>query len=233
MLMTRVAAVCISLAILLAPVTGCFSNSEDFPSVPPEDLQINPSPLVGAVLQEVEFMASSPMSVHVPYLVREAGSEFFTNGTTLDFAAPGILTIEMIAPSNIGSAFFLLGKEGAFHGSEMPFVRDSNQSWSELFGSEGFLQGPYSWVEHPVARENRSGFSVEEGSMHGSGLIDGLSAFEWLEAFADPDSGYNERWGPFTLNDPNYMRAAEYVEGYLSGMGWDAEIHRYWISDFS
>jgi hypothetical protein len=226
--MTRVAAVCISLAILLAPVTGCFSDSEGYYRVPPGDLQVSPSPLVGAILQEVEFTASSPMSVHVPYLVRDGGSEFFTNGTTLVFEDAGSQTIEMIAPSNIGSAFFLLGETGA-----SGQLKDSNQSWSELFETVAFLDGPLSWVEHPVVRENRSGFSVEEGSMHGTGIIDGLSAFEWLEAFADPDSGYNERWGPFTLNDPNYMRAAEYVQGYLSGMGWDAEIHRYWISDFS
>ncbi|MAK95494.1 MAG: hypothetical protein CL994_04030, partial [Euryarchaeota archaeon] len=81
--MTRVAAVCMSLAILLAPITGCFSNSEGVSSVPPEDLQVSPSPLVGATLQDVEFIASSPMSVHVPYLVRQDGADFFTNGTTL------------------------------------------------------------------------------------------------------------------------------------------------------
>jgi hypothetical protein len=231
--MARVAALCVSLVILLAPVTGCFSDSEGISRIPSGDLQVNPSPLVGALLQEVHFTASSSMSVHVPYLVREDGSEFFTNGTTLVFDAPGSLTIEMIAPSNIGSAYFILGGTEGFQDSGMMYIRDSNQSWSELFETDDFMQGPYSWLELPVVRENRSGFSVEEGSLHGTGIIDGLSAFEWLESFADPDSGYNERWGPFTLNDPNYMRAAEYVQGYLSGMGWDAEIHRYWISDFS
>ena len=115
-------------------------------------------------MQDVEFIASSPMSVHVPYLVRQDGADFFTNGTTLNFASPGSVTIEMIAPSNIGSAFFILGNEGAFQDSEKPYIRESNQSWSDLFGDDGVLQGQYSLFEHPVVRENRSGFSVEEGS---------------------------------------------------------------------
>ncbi len=123
--MTRVAAVCMSLAILLAPVSGCFSDSEGASSILPGDLQVNPSPLVGAILQEVEFIATSPMSVHVPYLVREGAADLFTNGTTLHFSSSGSLTIEMIAPSNIGSAFFILGSEESFQAPGMPFIRES------------------------------------------------------------------------------------------------------------
>ena len=164
-------------------------------------------------MQEVEFIATSPMSVHVPYLVREGAADFFTNGTTLHFSSSGSLTIEMIAPSNIGSAFFILGSEESFQAPGMPFIRESNQSWEDLFASDGFQEGPYSWVEHPVVRENRTGFTEEDGAMHGTGMIDGLSAFEWLEEFADPETGYNERWGPFTLYDANYMRAVDYLQG--------------------
>ena len=232
--MTRVAAVCLALVIMAAPVTGCFSGSDGVEKIPPSDLEISPSPLSGASLQPVSFSASSPMSVHVPYLVKDDETGYFTNGTTLRFESPGTETIEMIAPPNIGSAFFLLGPPGVEfpHGNLIP-IRESNQSWTEFFGSEVFLSGPYSWVEHPVIRENRSGFTLEDGALHGTGLLDGLSAFEWLELFADPDSGYNDRWGPFTLYDPTYMRAVDYIQGYMAGMGWDAQIHRYWISDFN
>ena len=231
--MQRVTAVCVALVILSAPSTGCFSDSEENGVVPAGDLTISPALLVGAQLQSVEFSASSPMSVHVPYLVLDEGNGLFSNGTTLRFTNPGTQTIEMIAPPNIHSAFFLLGEQGSVIGSDDWPMRPSNQSWTDWFASDGYLQNPYSWVEHPVSRENRSGFTPEEGSLHGTGIIDGLTAFEWLEAFADPDSGYNERWGPFTLNDPTYMRAAEYLQGYLQGIGFDAQIHRYWISDFS
>ena len=232
-MMARVAVVCMSLVILLAPVTGCFSGSGGGSDIQSGDLQVSPSPLAGAMLQDVEFVADRAMSVYVPYLVREDGSEFFSNGTILVFDGPDSITIEMITPSNIGSAYFLLGTGEIFESPGISHIRDSNQSWSDLFESAEFMESQLSWLEHPVVRENRSGFSEDEGSMHGTGLIDGLSAFEWLEAFADPDSGYNERWGPFTLNDPNYMRAAEHVQEYLEGMGWDAEIHRYWLSDLS
>ena len=124
------------MAILLAPVSGCFSESEGGSIIPSGNLQINPSPLVGAMLQEVEFIATSPMSVHVPYLVREEGADLFTNGTTLHFSSSGSITIEMIAPSNIGSAFFILGSGGAFQAPGMPYIRDSNQSWKGFFASD-------------------------------------------------------------------------------------------------
>ena len=233
MAMQRVAVVLLALVTLSASSPGCFTNGEDAGVVPPEDLAVSPSQLVGAQLQYVEFSASSPMNVHVPYLVLDQGTGLFTNGTILHFDSSGSQTIEMIAPPNIRSAFFLIGKGDEFAASESWPIRESNQSWEEWFESEDFQDSPYSWLEHPVLRENRSGFSAEEGSLHGTGLIDGLSAFQWLEAFADPDSGYNERWGPFTLYDATYMRSVNYIEGYLSGMGWDAQIHRYWISDFN
>ena len=231
--MQRVAVVLLALVTLSASSPGCFTNGEDAGVVPPEDLAVSPSQLVGAQLQSVEFSASSPMNVHVPYLVLDQGTGLFTNGTILHFDSSGSQTIEMIAPPNIRSAFFLIGKGDEFAASESWPIRESNQSWEEWFESEDFQDSPYSWLEHPVLRENRSGFSADEGSHHGTGLIDGLSAFQWLEAFADPDSGYNERWGPFTLYDATYMRSVNYIEGYLSGMGWDAQIHRYWISDFN
>ena len=233
MAMQRVAVVLLALVTLSASSPGCFTNGEDAGVVPPEDLAVSPSQLVGAQLQYVEFSASSPMNVHVPYLVLDQGTGLFTNVTILHFDSSGSQTIEMIAPPNIRSAFFLLGKGDEFAASESWPIRESNQSWEEWFESEDFQDSPYSWLEHPVLRENRSGFSADEGSLHGTGLIDGLSAFQWLEAFADPDSGYNERWGPFTLYDATYMRSVNYIEGYLSGMGWDAQIHRYWISDFN
>ena len=233
MAMQRVAVVLLALVTLSASSPGCFTNGEDAGVVPPEDLAVSPSQLVGAQLQSVEFSASSPMNVHVPYLVLDQGTGLFTNGTILHFDSSGSQTIEMIAPPNIRSAFFLIGKGDEFAASESWPIRESNQSWEEWFESEDFQDSPYSWLEHPVLRENRSGFSADEGSHHGTGLIDGLSAFQWLEAFADPDSGYNERWGPFTLYDATYMRSVNYIEGYLSGMGWDAQIHRYWISDFN
>jgi hypothetical protein len=186
-------------------------------------------PLIGAQFQTVEVTVSSPMSVHIPYLVMDEQSGYVVNGTTLYFDGSGTASVEMLAPSNLNSTHFLLGKLGR---DTWP-LRATNQSWNEWFSSSEFEQSPYTYIEHPVARENDSAYTVEDGALHSTGLIDGLNVFEWLELFADPDSGYNERWGPFTLNDPTYMRAVNFMQGELQGMGYDAQVHRYWISDFS
>jgi hypothetical protein len=227
--MRRIAAIGFALVIFSGTLQGCLTSEADSPLISPGDLDVSPGTLVGAQLQEVEIIASSSMSVHVPYLVVDTASGFVVNGTTLHFSGSGAQSVEMIAPSNIDSAYFLLGKEGR---TEWP-LRETNQSWGEWFASPEFHDSPYTHVQVPVARENRSGYSLEEGSQHGTGIIDGLSVFEWMQVFADPDSGYNERWGPFTFNDIQYERAVDYVEGEINAIGFDAQVHRYWISDFS
>ena len=210
-------------------MSGCFSAEPDDELIPTSNLTVSPEILVGAQFQSVEFSASSSMSVHIPYLVIDHESGFVVNGTTIDFDGSGTITVEMLAPSNLNSTHFLLGKLGR----DKWQLRATNQSWPEWFASSEFEQSAYTYVEHPVLRENDSAYTVEDGALHSTGLIDGLNVFEWLELFADPDSGYNQRWGPFTLNDPTYMRAANFMQGELQGMGYDAQVHRYWISDFS
>ena len=227
--MTRVIAACLTLVLLTTSITGCFSPEVDEELIVSTDLMITPDILVGAQFQAVEFSTSSSMSVHVPYLVLDPESGYVVNGTTLDFDGAGTLSIEMLAPSNINSTYFLLGALGREEWS----LRATNQSWHEWFHSSEFEQSPYTFIEHPVVRENDSAYTVENGALHSTGLISGLNVFEWLETFADPETGYNHRWGPFTLNDPTYMRAANFMQGELQGMGYDAQVHRYWISDFS
>ena len=228
-LMNRVIAVSLTLVLLTTTMTGCFSPEADEELIEAGDLMITPDILVGAQFQAVEFSASSSMSVHVPYLVRDSDSGYVVNGTTLNFDGAGTASVEILAPSNTNSTYFLLG---ALDREEWP-LRATNQSWHEWFHSSEFEQSPYTFVEHPVVRENDSAYTVEDGALHSTGLIDGRNVFEWLELFADPDSGYNQRWGPFTLNDPTYMRAANFMQSELQGMGYDSQIHRYWISDFS
>ena len=223
--MPRIPAICIALVILATPLSGCFSFEEES-SIQSEDLSVSPEVLVGAHFQSVEFSSSSSMSVHVPYLVIDAESGYVINGTTLDFDGGGTTTIEMLAPSNLHSAHFLLGELGR---DSWP-LRATNQSWEEWFNSSEFDVSAYPFLEHPVLRENESGYTLEEGALHSTGIIDGLSVYEWLEFFADSDSGYNDRWGPFTLYDPVYERAASFMQNELQGMGYDAQVHRYRLS---
>ena len=219
--MTRVRAACLALVIIATNLTGCFFPEEDVELISVEELSISPEVLIGAHFQTVEVTASSPMSVHIPYLVIDEESGYVVNGTTLNFDETGTMSVEMLAPPNLNSTHFLLGKLGR---DTWP-LRETNQSWNEWFSSSEFQQSPYTYIEHPVARENDSAYTVEDGALHSTGLIDGLNVFEWLELFADPDSGYNERWGPFTLNDPTYMRAVNFMQGELQGMGYDAQVH--------
>ena len=227
--MVRAFAVCLSLIIMSTCASGCFSPDDDSILISTDKISISPEVLLGAQFQTVNFTTSSSMSIHVPYLVLDEDSGYVVNGTTLDFASSGTKSIEMLAPSNLNMSYFLLGEYGR---EEWP-MRATNQSWGEWFGSTDFEHTQYTYIEHSVLRVNDSTYTIEEGARHSTGIIDGRNVFEWLEVFADPQTGYNDRWGPFTLNDPTYMRAANFMQGELQGMGYDSQVHRYWISDFS
>ena len=178
--MTRAIAVCLALVLLTTTMTGCFSPDADEELIASDNLTITPDILVGANFQTVEFSTSSSMSVHVPYLVLDPDSGYVVNGTTLNFDGSGTASIEMLAPSNTNSTYFLLGALGR---EEWP-LRATNQSWHEWFHSSEFEQSPYTFVEHSVLRENDSAYTIEDGALHSTGLIDGRNVFEWLELFA-------------------------------------------------
>ena len=155
--MTRVIATCLTLVLLATTMTGCFSPDADEELIESTDSMITPEILVGAQFQTVEFSASNSMSVHIPYLVLDSESGYVVNGTTLDFDGSGTISIEMLAPSNINSTYFLLGALGR----EEWKLRDTNQSWHEWFHSIEFEPSPYTFIEHPVVRENDSSHGRE------------------------------------------------------------------------
>ncbi|MCS5584241.1 MAG: hypothetical protein NZ777_12080, partial [Pseudomonadales bacterium] len=74
------------------------------------DLEISPEILSGAQFQYVEFTAKLGMSVHIPYFVLDAESGYVTNNTTLHFDGKGTQSIQMLAPSNLEFAHFLVGE---------------------------------------------------------------------------------------------------------------------------
>ena len=85
-------------------------SGEDEPSA--SDLEISPEIFSGAQFQFVEFTAKRAMSVHIPYFVLDAESGLVTNGTTLNFDGKGTQSLQMLAPSNLPSAHFLIGEPG-------------------------------------------------------------------------------------------------------------------------
>lgn len=209
--------------LIVSSFTGCINPEDSGPLT--SDLQVEPETLVGAQFQFIEITAKRPMSVHIPYFVIDEETGLVTNGTTIQFNSKGTQSVQMLAPSNIPSAHFLIGEVG----QDQWTVRSTNQSWSEWFNSSAFGSA-YEYLEHPVFRNPRSGLSPSEGANHSTGLIDGYSIYEWMETFTDSNSGYNERWGPFILRDPAYERALGFLRNQMSSFGLDAQIHRYEMS---
>ena len=211
--------VLLAFLVILPTFSGCFGEADS--EVDAADLVIEPEILVGARFQLVEFIAERAMSVHVPYFVIDEDSGYVTNSTTLHFYEAGTKSLQMLAPTNVNSAYFPVGAAGR----ETWAVRAANQSWAEWFESS-----PSSHLEHPVERPGRSGVTPDEGANHSTGLIDGYTVYEWMEVVTDANTGYNERWGPFVPNDPVYGRALDFLHNEFNSMGYDAQIHRYILS---
>ncbi|MDP6742416.1 MAG: hypothetical protein QF544_05055, partial [Candidatus Thalassarchaeaceae archaeon] len=131
--------------LLLPALSGCIGQDEPEPSA--SDLEILPEVLSGAQFQYVEFTAKMAMSVHIPYFVLDVESGYVTNNTTLYFDGKGTQSIQMLAPSNLEFAHFLVGGEN----QESWGMRATNQSWDEWFNSSEF-DSTYSYVKQPVFR---------------------------------------------------------------------------------
>ena len=128
--------------LILPSFSGCM-NPEPI-ELAASDLQIEPEVLVGAQFQLVEFTAKRAMSVHIPYFVIDADTGLVTNGTTLNFEDKGSMSLQMLAPSNLPSAHFIIGEVG----QKSWALRATNQSWNEWFDSSG--GSDYEYLEHPV-----------------------------------------------------------------------------------
>ena len=217
--------VCMVFLILMPALSGCFGNEEN--TRPNDsDLTISPEILTGAVFQLIEVSAQKAMSVHVPYFILDTVSGYVTNSTTLHFEKGGIQIIQMLTPTNVETAYFLIGEVG----QDKWEMRDTNQSWSEWFNSSEFAVSSYAYIEHPIIRPVRSGISAEVGANQSTGLIDGYTIYEWMTMFTDVNDGYNERWGPFVFFDPVYDRALNFLMSEFNSMGFDSQIHRYTLS---
>ncbi len=210
-------ALLLSLLIISPALSGCFSETEEIEGLKSTDVVITPEILIGAIFQEVEFTATRDLSIHIPYFIID-DSGLVSNSTTLDLKAQDSQIVEMLAPTNIEYAYFLIGE----HGERNWESRASNQSWEEAFNTSTQL-----FAAQHVSRPSESGISAEEGANHSTGLVNGFAVLEWMEMYTDGNSGYNERWGPFIPMDPVYERALGFLSGEFNSMGMDAQIHRY------
>ena len=241
----------VGLLFLFPTLSGCLGVSLDDEDVLSDSLNISPSVLTAADFQMVDFTAEKPMSVFVPYLVVNPISGYIQNGTVLDFSSNwDSISIDILVPPNNEKAIFLVGELGR---NNWP-LRATNESWDEWILRGATNQGSnnsnaairYSdnstflstrpqqmntidvgYVEVPVSRPFRDDLTVEQGTKHSVGLVDGYSVLEEMIKITDEDTGYNDRWGPFSPNDPAYEDALSYIASKFMSYGLDAEIHRY------
>ena len=233
--------------MILPAFSGCMEDSVEDPF----KLDFSVDYLVGGEFQNLRIVGSDRMSVLVPYLIFNPDTGYFQNGTILDFNnAYASYTIQILVPPSSEECIFLMAEYGR---EDWP-VRKTNESWREWVERDGHLLGlennigakikstnsTFSSVQRSnvttgaveyqfldVLRPVREGVSVEEGSLHGAGIVDGLTVFEMMEVIA-VDGDFNDLWGPFTEPpQPDYTNALNYLGGKLASYGYDAQIHNY------
>ncbi|OIR09625.1 MAG: hypothetical protein BEU05_02565 [Marine Group III euryarchaeote CG-Bathy2] len=244
----------LALLLLLPAFAGCLDSGEPAQPSLAASVEMAPDELVGGAFQPVEFTARQPLSLLVPYPVRDSITGLVQNGTVLDFAQTwDSWQVEMLAPPGHTNATFLVAELGR---DAWP-LRATNESWREWIDRGGPVAGMddgigalrvagdgelpplvparvtaagVEAVQFPVVRPPRDGIAPEQGGGHSTGLIDGYSIYEWLEIVTDEQNGYNERWGPLVPRDPVYERALEFLENEFDALGLDGQIHHYELS---
>ena len=244
----------LALLLLLPAFAGCLDSGNTAQPSLAASVSMAPGELVGGTFQPVEFTARQPLSLLVPYPVRDSITGLVQNGTVLDFARVwDSRQVMLLAPPGHDTVTFLVAEQGR---NAWP-LRATNESWREWIDRGGPAQGMddgigalrvagdgelpvlaparlsaagVASVQFPVVRPPRDGVAVGQGGGHSTGLIDGYSIYEWLEVVTDEQNGYNERWGPLVPHDPVYERALEFLEREFDTLGLDGQIHHYEFS---
>ena len=76
----------LALLLLLPAFAGCLDSGEPAQPALAASVSMVPGELVGGTFQPVEFTARQPLSLLVPYPVRDSITGLVQNGTVLDFA---------------------------------------------------------------------------------------------------------------------------------------------------
>ncbi|MBT4156555.1 M20/M25/M40 family metallo-hydrolase [bacterium] len=245
------------LLMISAPLSGCFSSSDSNPSE--GDLSINISELEGGFFQDIEFSASTSMSVFIPYLIIDPNTGYVQNSTVIDISKGEIETLSILAPPRIDSMAFLIGELGR----DFWPIREQGESWQTWMMRGGSQSGSENGIERVPPTENNTYITVndsletggpvavkfvdisrimsvsrEEGGVHSSGILHGKIVYDRLHEITDPtDSfdiidgkeGYYDRWAG--QGNPAYEDAAQYLVGELTSFGLEVKTHRYEFTD--
>ena len=103
----------LALLLLLPAFAGCLDSGEPAQPALAASVSMAPGELVGGTFQPVEFTARQPLSLLVPYPVRDSITGLVQNGTVLDFArAWDTRQVMLLAPPGHATATFLVAEQG-------------------------------------------------------------------------------------------------------------------------
>tara|TARA_B100001123_G_scaffold386124_1_gene460207 strand:+ start:1622 stop:3340 length:1719 start_codon:yes stop_codon:yes gene_type:complete len=193
-------------------MVGCFSNDEE--KISANDVSIGIDVLTGGYFQEVFMTAKKPLSIYVPYLIKDKESGFVQNSTIINLQENEELQISILPPPRIEQAFFFVSD----FGRENWPIRDSNESWKNWIGrnghinpngngieivkQEGFLskinssrnngESSVEYIEKSIQRGVSSAYSIENGGKYSTGLVDGRSVYNMLYHITDESFDAND-----------------------------------------
>ena len=202
--------------MLNTSVIGCLSEDEN--GVNPTDLSIGIETLEGGYFQNVMFVAKSPLSVYIPYLIMDGFTGFVQNSTIINLQEGEEIQVSILPPPRINSAFFFIGE----YEREFWPIRDSHESWENWVGRNGHInpvgngieiiqkedaqlstinssvnngKSSVEYVMKNIQRKISSAYAVEEGGKYSSGIVDGRSLYNTLDKITDQSLNL------FDLND--------------------------------
>lgn len=252
-----------TLLMVSASLSGCFGNDEEEIGNYSSSVELTPTTLIGGVLQVVSFSSSEDVSVLVPYLFKQSDTGLFQNGTIINIENGDSIELEILVPPRTDTLYLLVGKYGR---DNFP-LRMANESWTDWYLRGGHenpqntsitagmpeFEGGHAWLLHvnesgssvdvkrvKILRPMASGISVADGGGHGTGLVSGLTTWNWLNRITDstfsptsPDGaeGYLDRWAG--QGNLAYEDAGRFIRDELTSYDLDVKINRYSFTDIN
>ncbi len=192
--------------MMLAPLSGCFGESDDS-AIGNGDVNITPETLIGGVFQGVTLSADKDLSAYIPYLIMNEDTGFVQNSTVVDLKAGESLLLTVLAPPRTDTAIVLVGD----YGRENWPIRNIDESWKtwweragyddkaslgivRVAGENGSIDtvssassngGSATPIQLEIQRPEAPGFSESEGGRHSTGVVNGRTTFNYLSSLSD------------------------------------------------
>ena len=239
------------------PISGCIGAENKNLDI--NDLIVDVDIMQGGFFQEVEFKATTKMSVFIPYLLIDPETGFVQNSTVIDLTIGEIVDISILAPPRINEMIFMIGDINR----EFWPIRDQHESWNTWlinsgpdgdFGNGIKRSGPENNTTFDTVSPSKitGGFviiksilveriqstSIGEGGVHSTGIVNGKVVYDRLYEITDPTdtfdiidgkNGYYDRWAG--QGNTAYEDAAMYLIDELSSFGLEVKTHRFEFTD--